>query len=279
MKLRVTAIQRGCFSDGPGIRTTVFLKGCYLSCPWCCNPETIYFDKDLYFTRNTEVCGTSSICKTCEIKGGAQIKTNCPFGVFKPTYKDYDTLELLEILLKDKSLFIESNGGITFSGGEPLMHAEALLPLLQLLKDIGVHIAFESSLYAPSPNMRLLFNYVDYWLADVKFQFGFISHIEKDIYLKDFEYNLNYLQSSNVHVKYRMVLTHQAVKRVNQIVARFQKYNIKEVELLACHNLGNGKYNKLNKKFSLYNEPSEDDIRTIMNVFSSAGIRSQIMKI
>ena len=103
-KIRVSAIQRLCLQDGPGVRTTVFLKGCYLCCPWCCNPETIYYDKDTYLLKSPEKCGKYSLCSSCELNGGNRRKEECPFDVYVPTYTDYEFEELFQVLIRDESI-------------------------------------------------------------------------------------------------------------------------------------------------------------------------------
>lgn len=86
-KIRVTAIQRLCVHDGPGVRTTVFLKGCYLQCPWCCNPETINYEGDALY--NKGVCKkekASIVCQDCTICGGTRSKEECPINAYEKTY-------------------------------------------------------------------------------------------------------------------------------------------------------------------------------------------------
>lgn len=279
MPIRITSVQRGCVYDGPGVRTTIFLKGCYLSCPWCCNPETINFNKELFFVKHEDKCGTSPICNVCELQGGSRLKSNCPFGVYEPTFKDYEVTELYSILIKDKSLFVDSNGGITFSGGEPLVQAEAILPLLQLLKNSGIHVALETSLYAPSANFLLVADYIDYWIVDVKFQFGFISRLENNLYLNDFTNNIKHIQNTNSKVMYRMVFSHQAVNRIEDIVKRLVDYRINNIEILAFHNLGSNKYEKLGMPVPRYSSPSDDDLIALKNSFEKNNIHFVLKKV
>ena len=279
MPIRVTSIQRGCVYDGPGVRTTVFLKGCYLSCPWCCNPETINFDKEQFFVKNLDKCGSSPICKSCELKGGSRKKSNCPFGVYEPTFRDYEVTELYNILAKDKSLFVDSGGGVTFSGGEPLLQAEAILPLIQLLKNSGIHVALETSLYAPTVNFLRVAVNIDYWIVDVKFQFGFISRLENNLYLKDFSSDLKHLQDSNSKVMYRMVYSHQAFNRIDDIVRRLIDYRINSIEILACHNLGSNKYEKLGMPVPRYSSPNDEDLIALKNSFEENNIHFELKKV
>lgn len=133
--LKITNIQRGCVYDGPGVRTTVFLRGCTYRCPWCCNPETIS-ERDHYldWAKCQDYKGrTSTLCDSCERLGGKKPLSECPFGVYEKTYKEYDAKSLERELEKDYELMRASGGGVTFSGGEPLLFAKELEPILESL--------------------------------------------------------------------------------------------------------------------------------------------------
>lgn len=278
-RLRVSAIQRLCLQDGPGVRTTVFLKGCYLSCPWCCNPETILYDGDDYFCKAPELCGTSRICKGCEVMGGKRPKASCPLRAFVKTYTDYDVEELHSILLRDKSLF-SMGGGVTLSGGEPLMQARQLVPLLEQLRADNIHIAIESSLYAPSQNFDLISEYVDYWLVDVKFQFGFISYLEKNIFLEDFANNLRFVQEHYpASCVFRMVISKQAIPFSKDIIARLKRYGIRSLELLPCHQLAENKYKQLEQLPSRYSTPEESELVEFRFQLQQQGINTNLLKL
>lgn len=278
-KIRVSAIQRLCLQDGPGVRTTVFLKGCYLSCPWCCNPEAMSYDDSLIFCKDSSLCGSSSICQSCEAFGGALKREMCPLGAYCRTFEDYEVNELYATLLRDKSLY-DQGGGVTFSGGEPLMQAEQLYPLLTLLHDNGTHIALETSLYAPRYNFQRIVSMVDFWLVDVKFQFGFISHLEKNKYLDDFAANLSDVQNnfSSNHI-IRMVISKQALSQIDSILERFFKYNVTEIELLPCHQLAANKYKQLGNKPSVYGAPDEEGLRTFVQTLKTNGLRVNVLKL
>lgn len=278
-KIRVSAIQRLCVQDGPGVRTTVFLKGCYLACPWCCNPETIHYDQNLYFEKNSQLCGSSKICKRCVVYGGCQPKEHCLLGAYEKTYVDYEVNVLLSLIERDMSLF-KKGGGVTISGGEPLMQASQLYPLLTILRQRGVNIAIETSLYAPHTNFDLLKDLVDYWLVDVKFQFGFISYIEKDKYKKDFELNLNFIQEQRQNnCLYRMVLSQQALPHTEAILKRLLKYQIPSLEILACHQLAANKYKQLGLSVPLFSSPSDEELKRFSKYINDKGIKTTILNL
>ena len=234
--LRITNIQRGCVQDGPGVRTTVFLKGCSLRCPWCCNPEAISFDEQFYL--NDEKCLLqkgilSRICDICERNGGAHSITDCPFGVVEAVSADYNIDSLIEILIKDVSLFQETRGGVTFSGGEPVLYAQELLPILTKLKENDINIAFETTLVVPDENISLLRPYVDYWIVDLKLQPQMKLYNEEYFSLiSDNLYSISY-----TNIWFRMVFVDNINEERKMVINRLHRLGVEKLELLCCHNI------------------------------------------
>ena len=278
-KIRVTAIQRLCVNDGPGVRTVVFLKGCYLQCPWCCNPEAIHYDGDEYFGKgNCKYPIRNPICKDCELHGGLATKNRCPFGVFEKTYKDYEAEELFGLLMRDAALY-RDGGGITFSGGEPLLQAVAIKPLLQRLKDEDIHIAFETTLYAPSAQYDAVKAYVDYWLVDLKFQFGYMTNKDYTVDINDFNVNLQNLLSSEKAVVYRMVVMEEMMEKASQIIQRLKGHGIDGIELLSYHGLAENKYKELGRVFKRFWPLSNPALETLSDMLVKYGINVKITKL
>lgn len=152
-------IHRYALDDGPGIRSTVFFKGCPLNCLWCHNPEGISSEPELYHQpQNCILCGDcSSVCPECAIAidGFVQIDPSlcnncglcasvCPSKAMTVKGQYYEPEELAEILLKDKRFFEHSKGGVTFSGGEPTQDCSYLGLVLNKLKKEGVHTAIQT---------------------------------------------------------------------------------------------------------------------------------------
>ena len=127
MKVLISNIQRFCLHDGPGIRTTIFTKGCLLRCPWCCNPENLIND----------------------------------FGNY------YSVKELIDIIMKDSSFYVDG-GGVTFSGGEFLLNIFEFEELIKELKENKINLCLETSLYAPKKNLELAMKYFDLFIIDFK---------------------------------------------------------------------------------------------------------------
>lgn len=275
--LRVTNIQRGCVYDGPGVRTTVFLKGCSLRCPWCCNPETQLFEEE-WFVDNEKCLKNrgipSALCLNCVRYGGKETENSCPFGVAEKTSNDYESNELFDILLKDFSLFTQTNGGITFSGGEPLLYSNSILPLLVNLKAFGVSIALETSLTSPLDSIRLLLPYVDYWIVDLKLQPQLLLY---DLnYLNRIKNNLDILRDK--YVLYRMVFVDKMLEDTKTVIDCLKQLGVESVELLSCHDLGEKKYLKLSRKFCSY---SADQTNTSLfaRILNNNGIKSSLLAI
>lgn len=183
-KCLVFNIQKFSVNDGPGIRTTVFLKGCMLNCVWCHNPESksprpqVFLnsrlcvgcgaclaacDKNLHaFTEDGVHSIDRSRCGTC----GACV--DACVGALEMSGKPMTVEEILTEVRKDKAFYDNSGGGMTVSGGEPLFHAAFTLALLKAAKAEGLHTCIETSGFAPWPDVEALIPYVDLFLWDVK---------------------------------------------------------------------------------------------------------------
>lgn len=150
-KVLVADIQRASIHDGPGIRTTVFFKGCPLNCAWCHNPECISFEQEILYY--PEKCIG---CKKCDQGCFSGAKVICGKKMTKE--------ELLKEVLLDKPYYKET-GGVTFSGGEPLCHKEFLNEFIDILKNENINTAIESSLIYFD---KEIFSKIDYIMVDLK---------------------------------------------------------------------------------------------------------------
>lgn len=280
-RITVSNIQRLCVNDGPGVRTVVFLKGCTLQCPWCCNPETIHVNKFLVFDKG--LCSypeKKSYCCNCERFGGKLKMTDCPIHAFEATETQYTSDELLQILLKDEVTY-QNGGGVTFSGGEPLLQIHALLSVLQELKSRCVHIAFETTLYVPSEYFEEALPLVDYWLVDLKFQFGYAVNNDFVVSKDAFERNLQNLQQNVAtgRIRYRLVLMHEAIKNAETLVQKLNEHKIGEIELLECHSLAENKYRQLGLPFIKFSSPTNDDVMIMYKLLNNKHINHQCIRL
>ena len=245
-QLRITQIQRHCVYDGPGVRTTVFLKGCVFKCPWCCNPETISPAQQYYIDNNKclKNKGKKSIlCQNCERQGGTAPISECIYGVYMPVSQLYTAESLVEELLKDKNLYIESAGGVTFSGGEPLLQYEGLIPVLEALNYNNISVYFETTLNLPERNLSSLIKGIDGVIVDLKLQ--------PEMMLSDKQYhnrvmnNFALLETYHKYIQYRIVFVNSIIDYKEEVLMVLKDMNVNSLELLKCHNLGCSKYNKL----------------------------------
>ena len=172
MTATIFDIQRCSFVDGPGIRTTVFFKGCNLRCAWCHNPESqsahpemlYYRDKCVGCGKCREKCPNGlekcDLCGKCEPYCAADARRVCG--------KSYTVDEILGEVLADKPFYETSGGGVTFSGGECLLHPEFLRGLLQKCKENGLHTAVDTAGHVPFSAFEHVLPYTDLFLYDIK---------------------------------------------------------------------------------------------------------------
>ncbi len=251
MKVIVSSIQRFCLHDGPGIRTTVFFKGCSLKCPWCSNPENISFNIEEY-KENDET-----------------------------KYFGYEiSLEKLEEeILKDKK-FYDNVGGVTFSGGECLLQFKNIEPLLKKLKEKNVDICIESALNVNSELVDIALKYVDHYYVDIKILDSNTQKLigaNKDIYYNNVEKLLN----NNVDVIFRMPLVKgytYTKQNIKELLVFIEKYKIKKVELFRIHNLGEFKYKLLNKEVTKFESISDEEIVDLKNKIEKLNVDVKIIK-
>ncbi|MGB8260116.1 MAG: glycyl-radical enzyme activating protein [Terracidiphilus sp.] len=165
-------IQRFSLQDGPGLRSTVFLKGCPLSCLWCHNPESRAPQTE--FLRMETRCMACGRCSEEELAGrGTRVLTDeeleaCPTGALQKAGQEMEPAALVEHLLRDRIFWDESGGGVTFSGGEPLLQAPFLIETLGRLRAEDVHTAVDTCGYAPWEDLELAAQLASLVLYDLK---------------------------------------------------------------------------------------------------------------
>ncbi len=177
-------ILKFCVHDGPGIRTTVFLKGCPLNCWWCHNPEGLSRDRNLSYRSDLCIacgdcylaCSNGAVeavyggfeqvweaCRSCGCCADA-----CFTGAREIIGREITVEEVLEEVRKDKVFYEESGGGVTFSGGEPLMQPDFLYHTIRACHEAGIHTAVETSGYVPWEDVERIVEYTDLFLYDLK---------------------------------------------------------------------------------------------------------------
>lgn len=247
--------------DGPGIRTTVFLKGCSLHCPWCSNPENLKPYPEEYLKENKK--GVYGKYYSCEKLFGEIIKDSIFFG-----QTDLDN-ELGRTC-----------GGVTFSGGEPLLQFDALEPLLINLKGENIHICTETCLFASEGKLEIALKYTDLFYVDIKIL------DEKKCYtilggnIKQYYSNLEKLFQERKTVVFRVPVIGGYTdenKNIMEIIKLLKKFRPVRIELIKEHNLGRSKYISLNRKPLDLNKTTNEDMEKIKKMIScETGIHVEI---
>jgi len=267
--------------DGPGIRTTVFLKGCPLKCMWCHNPEGISFKKELMVSTAScikcrkcdEVCNNPQCCISC-----GRCIIVCPLRLRKICGTEIEPLELASRLLKDKDFLNKNGGGITFSGGEALSQPEFLYETLILLG--GVHKAIETSGYAHLDVFKRIVNILDLVIIDIKHTDPKIhkkyTGVDNELILR----NLDYLCNSGKRFIVRIPL----IPGVNDYKENIEKTasllvnakNLERVELLPYHKTAGAKYPMVGRKYEVqFDVDKKPEIN--VEIFEKFGIRSMLL--
>ncbi|MFP4580227.1 MAG: glycyl-radical enzyme activating protein [Candidatus Sumerlaeia bacterium] len=180
----ILSIDRCSMHDGPGIRTTVFLKGCPLHCLWCHNPESQDFQPEIFFvSERCRLCG--GCVPVCEPAGhaiedgvhtidrsncsmcGACVAA-CPAGALEIKGRSVTVDEVMAEVLEDRDYYETSGGGMTLSGGEPMAQFDFSMALLESAREAGVHTVVETSAFAPRKRMMAISERVDLFLIDWK---------------------------------------------------------------------------------------------------------------
>ena len=263
-------IQRFCLHDGPGIRTTVFFKGCPLRCRWCSNPESQDKEQELIHIERTclkcELCiaycnyqamqmvdGKLTIDRgKCQICG--RCVEQCPTKSLAVSGKIISVEELMKTLLHDKLHYDLSGGGVTLSGGEPLIHKSVCHDLLVLLKQQNIHTAVETSGHVNAQTFLELHPYIDLFLYDIK-------HISPDLHKKATGQNnrlildnLKLLVSfgSTIIIRYPFIPGFNSDSETLISLAQLlNNFGLGEVDILPYHRLGSEKYFNLGQSYKM----------------------------
>ena len=297
----ITNIQKYSIHDGEGIRTTVFFKGCPLSCTWCHNPETQSFSKQLMF----QIDGCTG-CKSC-IKGcpnsavyidnGIAITENtrctscgicldyCIQNIREISGKYYTTQELIKELEKDKAFYEQSQGGITLSGGEVLCQdMDYILELLIGLKEKGYRVNIDTCGYAPFERFEMVLPFIDTFLYDLKIMDPQIhkefTGVSNDLILN----NLIKLSREGAQLWLRIPVIGgiNDTKAHMESIADFlnsEKIIVKQIHLLPYHNTGSNKYQRLNQPYrgAEFTTPTKEELDQLSAVFDNYGFNKVII--
>ena len=247
MTALVADIQRSSFHDGPGLRTTVFFKGCPLRCAWCHNPETI--------SPKPEILLYPEKCIGC-----GRCDEGCYTGARLLCGKEMTPRELLSVIAEDLPYYGES-GGVTFSGGEPLLQADFLRELIPLCKEAGIRCAIETSLYLYDEEILSEMQLV---MADLKIWDDALHRRYTGVSNARILENFRRLDALGIPILARTPIIpgiEQGVKEISAFLSSLP--SVFRYELLPYHPLGEGKRRALGLEATDFTIPTKDYMKEL----------------
>lgn len=292
-------IKRYAINDGPGIRTTIFLKGCSLNCKWCHNPESIPTEQQKMFSAdkcigskecikhcpndaltltpkgivtNVELC---ALCGKC-----AQV---CPTKAMEMIGKAMTVKEVMKQIKREVVFMDNSEGGVTISGGEPLLHHQYLIKLLDACGEEGIHRCIDTSGFANSKVLLEVASKSEHFLYDLKMMDDKKHKEWTGVSNKNILENLKILAETGTPINIRIPLikgVNDDEKNIHDSAKFIAALNGKSlvVNILPFHNIAEMKYEKLGIQYNKGNmdEPEIKRQNEILEIFKSYGIKSEI---
>ncbi len=246
--------------DGPGIRTTVFFKGCPLNCLWCHNPESKKLAPETTVKITRKKLLSLSYSETKDVVG-----------------REVTVDEVMKEIIKDRMFYEESGGGVTFSGGEPMMQPDFLKSLLIKCKELEINTAVDTSGYAGKEAFKKIINYVDLFLFDIKI-IDEQEHINyTGVSNKLILENLKYLSEAGKNIRIRIPLipditdTKKNLMQIAEVLSSLK--NITKIDLLPYNELSESKYKRFDKNNCLKNKKMqpEEKLNKIVKLLETYG--------
>jgi len=254
-KGRIFDIQKFSIHDGPGIRTIVFLKGCFLRCKWCCNPESQEFAvQEMMFNGEKKTVG-----------------------------QDITVREVMDEIIKDMPYYRRSGGGVTLSGGESLGQPEFATALLRACHDSGINTAMESTGFADFSVIDRYLDYLDYYLMDIKnmdsAKHKAFTTRENTLILENAE---KIAKSGRTNLVIRVPViptfndTDAEIRRIAEFAASLP--GVKKIHLLPYHRLGSDKYTGLGREYPMGDLPliPKEKMERFLKIAKQTGLDAQI---
>ncbi len=265
-------IQRFSVHDGPGIRTTVFMKGCPLRCVWCHNPEGLSSEIQLSFSERK--CLNCGLCGKRENISDAE---KCPAEALCVCGREIDEDELFDEIKKD-GMFYGPDGGVTFSGGECLLQADFVSSVIKKAKAHGFSSAIDTSGCVPWQSIEKTLEYCDVYLYDVKCADPIIHRQFTGVDNRLILENLKMLSRTGKRIWIRTPVipgfndTLEEITAVAEIVSSL--HSVEQVTLMPYHSYGSDKYAALGMQYK-YNASAkvpDEKIKTFKNIFKKRNI-------
>lgn len=272
-------IKKFAIHDGPGIRTTVFVKGCPLSCVWCHNPESQEFKREVSFMPD-KCIGCGYCFKTCpnhaHVMDGekhvikrelcercGECAKECYAQAIEVIGKEMTVQEALDEVLKDKPFYETSDGGMTISGGEPMSQYEFTYSLLEAAKEEGLHTCLDTSGYAKYERYEKLLPFVDIFLYDLKEtdpeNHLKLAGVRLDVILE----NLRKLDAAGARTVLRCPIVDELndserhLKKIAEIAESLK--HVIEIDIHPYHPLGKSKSERIGKNYELRDKTFVDE--------------------
>lgn len=251
---RIFDVQKFSVHDGPGVRTIVFLKGCFLRCKWCCNPESQSYD----------------------------IQTMMQNGKAKTIGRDVTVEEVINIVKQDMPYYRRSGGGMTLSGGEMLCQSDFAYALLRTAKENAINTAVETTGFAPYEKIEKLLPYIDTVLLDIKHinsakHQAFTSQPNERILENAVKIAQN---AKKLIIRVPVIPTFNDTEEEIAAIAQFASglQGVREIHLLPYHRFGKDKYDGLGREYGMGDLPSPTDahMQSLKAVAERYGLTCQI---
>lgn len=292
-------IRRYSINDGPGIRVTVFFKGCPLHCAWCHNPESISSKVQKMYSRDkcilcgacVEVCPEQACSMTSEgivtdrqrCTGCGRCADICPTKATEMSGRTVTVEEVVELVEKERIFFDQSGGGVTFSGGEPLQQPEFLLTLLREFGARSIHRTVDTSGFTKTETLLEIAQHTDHFLYDIKMMDPELHRqwtgVGNDRILK----NLEELAATGASINVRIPLikgVNDDADNINQTASFIAMLpgEKKVVNILPYHNIMVSKHLRLGSVFNAQtaSEPSVEELEDIVETFTQYGLKAMI---
>jgi pyruvate formate lyase activating enzyme len=288
-------IQRMSTEDGPGMRTTVFLKGCPLRCLWCSNPESQKFTPQLMVFEDlcsgcghcAEVCPSvaivqkedkfnrdTNLCSDC----GACVP-GCPSKARVMTGEEMSVEEIMKVVKKDELFYANSGGGVTIGGGEPVSSGDFLLELLQAAYDAGLHICVDTCGFCSEDLFKKVIERTDLFLFDCK-------HMDPEKHKEltgvdnvQILANLRQALESKAEVRIRIPLMpglNDSEENIAALAEFLRPLKHMKVDVLPCHAFGRNKYAALNLEQPVMEAYTPEALKAVMTLFEKHGLKAEI---
>lgn len=290
-------IQRFSLHDGPGIRTTLFFKGCPLRCSWCQNPESRRRHPEVAFYAERcqacftcrAACGKDAILSAQDRRIAYQACNHCgactrvcPTKALVTIGTPWGAKALLAEALKDQDFFLDSRGGITLSGGEPMVHWQFLRQFLPLVKARGIHVNMETSGFFALEQIESLRPHLDLIYFDLKHMDSQAHHRHTGVGNQRILDNFARLAGEFKHLQPRMPVVpsiNDDAVNIRATAACLHRSGLTEIHLLPYHNLGESKGGRIKGSQATFAHPSLEPLALtpIQKLFAEEGIHADIV--